>query len=133
MEEESAATQTPVVNGEMQDLERERQISHSLQSTIAAFSARWLPVTSGATGELDSLDIVQKLWRYARRNMLKVINRPTYRSMLVCENSPSTWIGLVHLGHGETTLHETLITPVAFGTASNDAFLLVVDVRIQVC
>ena len=83
MEEEAAAAQTATQNGaEPRDFDREQQISQSLQSTIAAFSARWMPVTSPSTDALDSLDVAQKLWRYARRNMLKVINRPTYRSML---------------------------------------------------
>ena len=81
MAEESAAAQSSgLKDGQIPDLEREQQISNSLHSTIAAFSARWLPVTS--TAELDNLEVIQKLWRYARRNMLKVINRPTYRSML---------------------------------------------------
>ncbi|THC95047.1 hypothetical protein EYZ11_005485 [Aspergillus tanneri] len=55
----------------------------SLRSAMAAFSARWLPL---ALGKLDAIrrcpSIVHALWRHARRDMLRVINRPSYRSML---------------------------------------------------
>ena len=63
--------------------ERDCHIDQSLWGAIAAFSARWLPITSGG-GVSDPGDwhIVVSLWRDARRNMLKVINRPSYRSML---------------------------------------------------
>lgn len=53
------------------------KISHSLNLIIHAYAARWLP-------KVDSMadpEIVRKLWRAARREMLKVINRPSYRSM----------------------------------------------------
>ena len=83
-EEESNATESPKADALASD--RDHRISQSLQSTIAAFSARWLPITSPMLplpeAQIDTLDLVQKLWRYARRNMLKVINLPTYRSML---------------------------------------------------
>ncbi|RGP60416.1 3-hydroxybutyryl- dehydrogenase [Fusarium longipes] len=54
----------------------------SLQSTISAFAARWLPVTSEAETNENHRDLVQSLWRHARRDMLRVMNRPSYRSML---------------------------------------------------
>ncbi|KAM5376797.1 hypothetical protein ACJZ2D_005420 [Fusarium nematophilum] len=59
-------------------------IEQSLRSTIAAFSARWLPITSpGARPEqCDYCSLAQALWRHARRDMLRIINRPSYRSML---------------------------------------------------
>ncbi|KAJ3459941.1 hypothetical protein MRS44_016014 [Fusarium solani] len=58
-------------------------IEQSLKSTIAAFAARWLPMTSPKTHpEHDYSDIIQALWRHARRDMLRIINRPSYRSML---------------------------------------------------
>jgi hypothetical protein len=58
-------------------------IDNSLRSSIAAFSARWIPLASqSARLDADALSIVQKLWRHARRDMLRVINRPSYRSML---------------------------------------------------
>ena len=66
-----------------QDSERDRQIQQSLHSTIEAFAARWLPLTTHTASHLDShLNLVQALWRHARRDMLKVINRPSYRSMI---------------------------------------------------
>ncbi|KAF5011991.1 hypothetical protein FDECE_1931 [Fusarium decemcellulare] len=58
-------------------------IEQSLQSTIASFAARWLPVTSPNTHpEQDYCVLAQALWRHARRDMLRIINRPSYRSML---------------------------------------------------
>ncbi|KAL6354782.1 hypothetical protein LRP88_12129 [Fusarium phalaenopsidis] len=58
-------------------------IEQSLQSTIASFSARWLPISSRtALSENDYRVLVQALWRHARRDMLRIINRPSYRSML---------------------------------------------------
>ncbi|KAM0222210.1 hypothetical protein ACHAQD_004611 [Fusarium lateritium] len=60
-----------------------RDIEQSLQSTISAFAARWLPVTSPVPNSSeDHCSLVQALWRNARRDMLRVINRPSYRSML---------------------------------------------------
>ncbi|KAJ4156674.1 hypothetical protein NW754_008315 [Fusarium falciforme] len=58
-------------------------IEQSLQSTIASFSARWLPISSRtALSDNDYRVLVQALWRHARRDMLRIINRPSYRSML---------------------------------------------------
>lgn len=58
-------------------------IEQSLQSTIASFSARWLPISSRtALSDGDHRVLVQALWRHARRDMLRIINRPSYRSML---------------------------------------------------
>ena len=60
-----------------------RQIDESLKSTMAAFSARWLPLTSSvAAREGNEGNVIRALWRHARRDMLRVINRPSYRSML---------------------------------------------------
>lgn len=70
-----------VDSGNSQLVRRSEQAERSLQSTISAFAARWLPVTSLETDE-DHCNLVQSLWRYARRDMLRVINRPCYRSML---------------------------------------------------
>ncbi len=63
--------------------DRDWQIDQNLQGAIAAFSARWLPLTA-RTQMTESSDrhAIVSLWRDARRNMLKVINRPSYRSML---------------------------------------------------
>lgn len=57
--------------------ERCRQFDESLKISIAAFSARWLPLASKGGS-----NVIQTLWRHARREMLRVINRPSYRSML---------------------------------------------------
>lgn len=66
-----------------EESERNRQIEESLRSTIAAFAARWLPLApSSVKGEGDKINVIQALWRHARRDMLRVINRPSYRSML---------------------------------------------------
>lgn len=62
---------------------KDRLIDQSLRSTIAAFSARWLYNTARSSqSELHHQNIVLALWRTARRDMLRVINRPSYRSML---------------------------------------------------
>ncbi|SPJ70531.1 uncharacterized protein FTOL_00259 [Fusarium torulosum] len=69
--------------GNSQLVGRSRDIEQSLQSTISAFAARWLPVTSPVPNSSeDHCGLVQALWRNARRDMLRVINRPSYRSML---------------------------------------------------
>ena len=59
--------------------EQDEKFEYSLRCTIAAFSARWLPI---ASPEVDHCAVIQALWRYARRDMLRIINRPSYRSML---------------------------------------------------
>ncbi|KAL7765400.1 hypothetical protein ACKLNR_003316 [Fusarium oxysporum f. sp. zingiberi] len=72
-----------VDTGDSQLVGRCRDIEQSLQSTISAFAARWLPVTSPEpNSNEDHCSLVQTLWRHARRDMLRVINRPSYRSML---------------------------------------------------
>ncbi|GKU05193.1 unnamed protein product [Fusarium langsethiae] len=61
---------------------RGEDAEQSLQSTICAFAARWLPVTSAVESYESHRNLVQSLWRHARRDMLRIINRPSYRSML---------------------------------------------------
>lgn len=62
---------------------RDRLIDQSLRSTIAAFSARWLHIAARSSQpDTHHQNIVLALWRTARRDMLRVINRPSYRSML---------------------------------------------------
>ncbi|KAF4966617.1 hypothetical protein FSARC_5738 [Fusarium sarcochroum] len=71
------------VAGSNQPVGRRGDIEQSLQSTISAFAARWLPVTSQLQhSEEDHCSLVQTLWRHARRDMLRVMNKPSYRSML---------------------------------------------------
>lgn len=60
------------------------QIDEALDHTITAFVARWLPLTTYGHREVNfeySL-IVQTFWRRARRHMLRLINKPSYRSMM---------------------------------------------------
>jgi hypothetical protein len=52
-------------------------ISDSLSLTIHAYAARWLPLVDA---QADA-EKVRRLWRAARADMLKVINRVSYRSM----------------------------------------------------
>ena len=56
----------------------------SLKRAIYAYTARWLPLIPGASsfGHDQLEDIVRQYWRIARRDMLKVINRVCYRSVL---------------------------------------------------
>lgn len=59
------------------------QIDQFLDRAIQAFAARWLPLTPEITSSRTSpAKLVRGLWRGAHRDMLKVINRPSYRSML---------------------------------------------------
>ncbi|KAL4876739.1 hypothetical protein BJY04DRAFT_210387 [Aspergillus karnatakaensis] len=61
----------------------DREAEESLRGAIAAFSARWLPLASREPNTSSYYQsIIHGLWRQARRDMLKVINRPSYRSML---------------------------------------------------
>ncbi|KAI5463964.1 hypothetical protein BGZ63DRAFT_461128 [Mariannaea sp. PMI_226] len=71
-------------HGSPHDRKRDILIDQSLHNTIAAFAARWLPITSSYdfTTELDTIHKIQSIWRRARRDMLRIINRPSYRSML---------------------------------------------------
>ncbi|PKS06827.1 hypothetical protein jhhlp_006903 [Lomentospora prolificans] len=62
---------------------KDQKSEASLRGAIAAFSARWLPISSPRTTEgFNFLAVTQGLWRQARRDMLRVIHRPSYRSML---------------------------------------------------
>ncbi|KAM0518947.1 hypothetical protein ACHAPE_003937 [Trichoderma viride] len=63
-----------------QDKKRDDLIGLSLRNTIAAFAVRWLPITS--SDGLDNSHRIQTIWRQARRDMLRIVNRPSYRSML---------------------------------------------------
>ncbi|KAF2708413.1 hypothetical protein K504DRAFT_434871 [Pleomassaria siparia CBS 279.74] len=60
------------------------QIDQSLRCVIRAFSARWLPLVSRKHGlASEQVDhIVRDSWRAARKDMLKVMNRVSYRSIL---------------------------------------------------
>ncbi|KAL3456967.1 hypothetical protein BJX64DRAFT_29261 [Aspergillus heterothallicus] len=72
-----------VPNGETEQVSEDRLADESLRNTIACFSARWLPLASREPTTASNYQlIIHTLWRQARRDMLRVINRPSYRSML---------------------------------------------------
>lgn len=59
-------------------------VEHSLQNAIRAYAARWI---IGADSDQDHRDAshkayIRSLWRVARGDMLKVLNRLCYRSVL---------------------------------------------------
>lgn len=59
------------------------EFDKSLTYAIEAYAARWLPLTVSDEGNDSTLtEVIKALWRRARREMLKVVNRPCYRSML---------------------------------------------------
>ncbi|KAL5342677.1 hypothetical protein BJX70DRAFT_394511 [Aspergillus crustosus] len=61
----------------------DHQAEQSLHGAIAAYSARWLPLASREPNSSSYYQgVIHALWRHARRDMLRVINRPSYRSML---------------------------------------------------
>jgi hypothetical protein len=67
----------------LREAEQHQLIDQSLHTTVAAFSARWLPlVLKDVEQDLAGSKSIQNLWRYARRDMLRIMNRPCYRSML---------------------------------------------------
>jgi hypothetical protein len=74
----------PTEDGESPgEIDSDQQINHSLSCAVSAFSARWLPLKeSSVLSELSVMDTVESLWREVRRDILRVINRPCYRSAL---------------------------------------------------
>lgn len=65
------------------ELQRERQIDCTLNQAIQTFSARWLPLTFQSSAHKEAqTHLILRLWRELRKNLLKTINRPSYRSML---------------------------------------------------
>lgn len=62
---------------------RDQQIDQSLRHGMRSFAARWLHLIP-ATQRVGILqdDLVREYWRTSRRDMLKVINRVSYRSVL---------------------------------------------------
>ncbi|EXJ87228.1 hypothetical protein A1O3_04187 [Capronia epimyces CBS 606.96] len=63
--------------------ELDRQIDVSLRHAIRSFAARWLHLVPQAEPFVPPHQcIVRELWRASRRDMLKVINRVSYRSVL---------------------------------------------------
>lgn len=65
------------------EIDIDRQINYSLSCAISAFSARWLHLRElSALSEASVMDTAESLWREVRRDILRVINRPCYRSAL---------------------------------------------------
>lgn len=61
------------------------QIEHSLSRAKHSFAAQWLPAVLKGTFPNDPIQyekIIAERWRASRRDMLKVINRLSYRSVL---------------------------------------------------
>jgi hypothetical protein len=84
MANSSKGNQSPArEQGSLQGKERDVLIERSLRNAIAAFATRWLPITSpDGSVDLSNPNEMQTMWRQARRDMLRIINRPSYRSML---------------------------------------------------
>lgn len=80
MAEMSAGSQDSAQEQWTHDKKRDASIERSLRNTIAAFAVRWLPITS--SDGVDNSDRIHTTWRQARRDMLRIINRPSYRSIL---------------------------------------------------
>lgn len=64
--------------------ERGYQIEQSLRQSIKSYAAQWLPTIMQANAsETTRYDnIIRNCWRATRKDMLKVINRTSYRSVL---------------------------------------------------
>ncbi|KAF1943464.1 hypothetical protein EJ02DRAFT_134313 [Clathrospora elynae] len=60
------------------------QIEQSLRCATKCFGAQWLPLVSRKSHfpNAEVQNFIQDSWRAARGEMLKVINRPSYRSIL---------------------------------------------------
>ncbi|KAK7897674.1 hypothetical protein LTR67_004304 [Exophiala xenobiotica] len=66
-----------------QRLERNCQIDRSLRHAIRSFASQWLHITPRQERVgLAQEEVVLDFWRRSRRDMLKVINRVSYRSVL---------------------------------------------------
>ncbi|KIW19085.1 hypothetical protein PV08_03377 [Exophiala spinifera] len=66
-----------------QRLERNCQIEDSLKLAIRSFASQWLHlIPKQERADIIQEDLVRELWRASRRDMLKVINRVSYRSVL---------------------------------------------------
>jgi hypothetical protein len=62
--------------------QRNDQIDQYLRCAMCAFTAHWLPLVTCEYPATEVQDIIRDSWRACRRDMLKVINRPSYRSIL---------------------------------------------------
>ena len=64
--------------------ERNSQIEQPLRRAMQSFAARWLPAVMQGTlgGPIQYEEVIKERWSASRREMLKVINRTSYRSVL---------------------------------------------------
>lgn len=58
------------------------KVEEHLRQAVQSFAARWLPLMSSHADEHEQTALVRALWRRSRRSMLRVINYPSYRSVL---------------------------------------------------
>ncbi|TVY46154.1 hypothetical protein LOCC1_G003434 [Lachnellula occidentalis] len=60
------------------------QTEQSLRRAMQSFAAQWLPAVIQKTvgGPIQYEEVVRERWRISRRDMLKVINRTSYQSVL---------------------------------------------------
>jgi len=79
MDKQSLGSES-VVSAERE--EWNRQIDLSLRHSIQAFAARWLPVVvKDSSMSVHHEEFIRSSWRTSRRDMLKVTNRVSYRSV----------------------------------------------------
>lgn len=65
------------------ETESDQQTNRSLLQAICAFSARWLLLNDAPESlKRSSMERIDDLWRTVRRDTLRVMNRPCYRSAL---------------------------------------------------
>ncbi|KAI0129818.1 hypothetical protein BJ170DRAFT_681310 [Xylariales sp. AK1849] len=65
-------------------LDRDNQINQSLRLAMQSYAARWLPAVTQSIPikKCQFEEVVREYWCAVRRDMLKVINRVSYRSVL---------------------------------------------------
>src|ERR1700712_3745488 len=70
--------------------EQNTVINQALISAVHAFSARWLPISrfgKGIATDIQKLTatkeyFVENIWKRAHKDVLRVLTRPSYRSIL---------------------------------------------------
>ena len=85
MEQQLSFNPNDTVATAVQRSERHKEIDQCLRSALQAYTSRWFPLILQRESHGQSLpydEISRACWRTARRDMLKVINRPSYRSVL---------------------------------------------------
>ncbi|OTB07866.1 hypothetical protein M426DRAFT_317757 [Hypoxylon sp. CI-4A] len=77
-------SQDDIIQVQIQREERDDQINEHLRRAIRAYTARWLSLIPHRDDVQKSRDeeMIRESWRATRKDMLKVINRASYRSVL---------------------------------------------------